>query len=124
MAKRIFLVLTAFMIGSFAVGCVTEVEDVSLQGNWDGVGSLEATLPGVRLQLDESDNGVISGSWRRGGLTGGVAGTNQNGQVEIQLINFELGTTTFEGRVTNRYRMEGELDQGTVDEAVFRRNSF
>ncbi|TVP76167.1 MAG: hypothetical protein EA352_06335 [Gemmatimonadales bacterium] len=126
MVKRSFLAGMVLALGLLVVACdtSTDPEDVSLQGNWDGVGALEATLPGVRLSLDEASNGTISGSWRRGSLTGGVSGTNQAGVVEIELINFELGTTTFEGRVTNRYRMEGGLSQGTVEEAVFRRSSF
>lgn len=126
MVKRSFLVGMVLALGLLVVACDTSTDpgDVSLQGNWDGVGALEASLPGVRLSLDEASDGTISGSWRRGSLTGGVTGSNDAGVVEIQLINFELGTTTFEGRITNRYRMEGGFDLGTVDEAVFRRSSF
>lgn len=126
MVKRSLLAGMVLALGLLVMACdtSTDPEDVSLQGNWDGVGALEASFPGVRLSLDEASNGTVSGSWRRGSLTGGVTGSNQGGAVEIQLINFELGTTTFQGRITNRYRISGELSPGAVDEAVFRRSSF
>ncbi len=121
--------LPIFTLALFALvaGCEssTDIEDVTAQGRWDGVGALQSAYPEVRLELSEDANGAISGTWRRGSQVGSASGTNANGSVTLQLTAFEVGTVTFTGRFTNRYRLEGSLSGTSLDgPAVFRRIRF
>jgi len=104
----------------------TDLTEVSVQGRWDGVGGIQESAPGLRLFIQESANGTISGSWTRSqaGLSGSVsAGQNENGVVQFRLEGHPGGPLQFEGRLTDRYRMEGTLGAVTSS-AVFRRSSF
>lgn len=108
-----------------ACDSATDLSEVTVTGQWDGVGPMQEAFSGARMFLTESADGEISGSWRRGGLSGSVAGHNQGGDLEITLLNFEVGTVTFDGRFTDRYRMEGLLNGTSVEtDAVFRRVNF
>ena len=113
------------IVGLLGCDSATDLTEVTVSGHWDGVGAMQETFAGARLDLTQSADGVVSGTWRRGGLTGGVTGVNQNNQLEITLLNFQVGTVTFEGRFTDRYRMEGSLNGTSLDgPAVFRRVTF
>jgi hypothetical protein len=109
------------------LGCdsATDLAEVTVQGHWDGVGAMQQTFSGARLDLVQNADGNVTGTWRRGGSTGSVAGVNQNGNLELTLFSFETGTVVFEGRFTDRYRMEGVLNGTALDgPAVFRRVTF
>lgn len=112
-------------IALMACDTSTDIENVTATGTWDGVGAMQATFSGVRMDLNEAADGTITGTWRRGGSAAAVTGVNQAGNVELTLHGFEAGTVDFDGRFTNRYRMEGTLN-GTAlpGPAVFRRTSF
>ncbi len=113
------------IVGLLGCDSATDLAEVTVSGHWDGVGAMQETFSGARLDLTQTADGVISGTWRRGGLTGGVTGMNQGGDLEITLLNFQVGTVTFEGRFTDRYRMEGALNGSSLDgPAVFRRVTF
>ena len=109
------------------LGCdsATDLTEVTVQGHWDGVGAMQQTFAGARLDLTQTADGEVNGTWRRGGSTGTVTGANQNGTLELTLFNFDAGTVVFEGRFTDRYRMEGVLNGSALDgPAVFRRVTF
>jgi hypothetical protein len=115
----------ALLLPLAACDSSTDVSSETVQGQWDGVGALQASFPEVRLELLEDASGSIAGTWRRGGQAGMIQGTNQAGQVSLQLSNFEVGTVLFQGRFTNRYRLEGDLQGATLSgPAVFRRIRF
>lgn len=127
MLRRRFLPALVFAFAALVVGCEssTDIEDASAQGRWDGVGALQASFPEVRLELAESANGTITGTWRRGSQVGSASGQNNNGQVILELSSFEVGTVVFQGRFTNRYRLEGALQGANLGgPAVFRRIRF
>lgn len=108
-----------------ACDSATDLSEVTVTGQWDGVGPMQEAFSGARMFLTESADGEISGSWRRGGFSGSVTGRNTEGSLEITLFNFEVGTVTFDGRFTDRYRMEGLLNGSAVEtDAVFRRVTF
>jgi hypothetical protein len=127
MLRRRFLPMLSLVLVALVAGCdsSTDVTDSSAQGDWDGVGALEASFSGVRLALDETSGGTITGTWRRGSQVGSASGVNQNGQITLELSNFEVGTVVFQGSFSNRYRLEGELQGATLGgPAVFRRIRF
>ncbi|CAN5813761.1 hypothetical protein BH23GEM11_BH23GEM11_07860 [soil metagenome] len=128
MLRRRLLPMLSLVLVALVAGCdsSTDVTDASAQGDWDGVGALEASFSGVRLALDESSGGTITGTWRtRAGQVGSASGVNQNGQITLELTNFEVGTVVFQGSFSNRYRLEGELQGATLGgPAVFRRVRF
>jgi hypothetical protein len=127
--RRIFLALAlALPFGLVSLtGCEssTDLGNTSIGGRWDGTGALQERFPEVRLELSEGADGAITGTWRRGSSAGPAQGTNQGGQIVLQLQSFELGTVTFQGRFTNRYRLEGDLQgAGLGAPATFRRIRF
>jgi hypothetical protein len=126
--RRTFLAsILSLALVALVAGCEssTDLDDVSAQGRWDGVGALGVQYPDIRLELTENANGEITGIWRRGSSTGPAAGVNNNGQVTVELTSFEIGTVTFQGRFTNRFRLEGEIPGANIGgPAVFRRIRF
>jgi hypothetical protein len=127
MLRRRFLPALSLVLIALVAGCEssTDLEDVSVQGHWDGVGALQSSFPEVRLDLAESSTGTISGTWRRAGQVGSVSGVNNNGQITLELSSFEIGTVVFQGNFSNRYRLEGNLQGASLGgPAVFRRIRF
>jgi hypothetical protein len=105
-----------------ACDTATDLDDVSIEGTWDGVGSLYANHPGVKVSISEA-NGVVTGSWWWPGRPAALVtnGTYVDGVARFNLTGFP-GGATFEGRLTDVHRMEGTL--GAFDgDAVFRRSS-
>jgi hypothetical protein len=120
-----FLLLPFLVLGIAACESSTDLGTTSIGGRWDGVGALQAKFPEVRLELTETSDGTISGTWRRGSSAGPAVGSNQGGQILLQLQSFEVGSVTFQGRFTNRYRLEGDLQgSGLGSPATFRRVRF
>jgi len=109
------------------LGCDTgtDVTEVTVQGNWEGVGAMQTTFADARMDLTQDSDGTVSGSWRRQNFTGSVSGSNQSGNLQLTLHNFSQGAVVFEGRFRDGFTMEGSLN-GTVLEgnAVFRRKHF
>lgn len=127
MRRSALLFSLPILLLAVLAGCdsSTDLTEVTVTGQWDGVGPMQERFSGARMDLVESADGQVSGSWRRGGSAGNVTGSNQNGNLELTLLNFEVGTVNFEGRFTDRYRLEGALAGGNVDiTAVFRRVNF
>jgi hypothetical protein len=127
MRRRRFLPMLTLALFALVAGCEssTDIEDVTAQGRWDGVGALQSAYPEVRLELTENADGVITGTWRRGSQGGSAVGTNTNGSVTLQLTAFQAGNVMFQGAFTNRYRLEGSLQGAALDgPAVFRRIRF
>ncbi len=127
MLRRRFFPVLGLALMAFLVGCEssTDLDDASAQGRWDGVGALQASFPEVRLDLAESSDGTITGTWRRGSQIGSASGQNNNGQITLELSSFEVGTVIFQGQFTNRYRLAGQLQGATLGgDAVFRRVTF
>jgi hypothetical protein len=127
MRHRRVLSLLSLALFALVVGCEssTDLEDVTSQGRWESMGALEAAFPQVRLELTEDASGNISGTWRRGSQVGSASGVNNQGVVSIELSSFEIGTVNFQGRFTNRYRLEGDLPGANLTgPAVFRRTRF
>jgi hypothetical protein len=127
MLRRRLLPVLSLALMALVVGCdsSTDLEDATAQGHWDGVGALQSSFPEVRLDLAESPTGTITGTWRRAGQVGSVSGVNNDGQVTLELSSFEIGTVVFQGRFSNRYRLEGDLQGASLGgPAVFRRIRF
>ncbi len=128
MRRRSFLFAVPMLAALALVGCEssTDIQDISATGRWDGVGSLQQSYPGLRLELQQDGNGNVSGQWW---FTGGnrftVTGRNNAGDVELNLLNFPSGTARFRGRFSHEFRIEGSLDPANLNgTAVFRRTSF
>jgi len=127
MLRRRLLPVLSLALMALVVGCEssTDLEDTTAQGHWDGVGALQSSFPEVRLDLAESSTGTITGTWRRAGQVGSVSGVNTNGQITLELSSFEIGTVVFQGKFSNRYRLEGNLQGASLGgPAVFRRIRF
>jgi hypothetical protein len=127
MLRRRFIPVLGLALLAMVAGCEssTDLDEASAEGRWDGVGALQSSFPEVRLDLAESSNGTITGTWRRGSQTGSASGQNNNGQITLELSSFEVGTVVFQGRFTNRYRLAGQLQGATLGgDAVFRRVTF
>ncbi len=125
------VVLTGALVLS---GCdsTTSLDEVSLVGTWNGVGSLQTIEEGQGLTviIQEHAGGAISGTWTKNmGLPG--AGSITGGVAEADQIQFTLqgypGTEpdpTFRGHLTDQHRMAGSMDEVSLDgSAVFRRRS-
>jgi hypothetical protein len=106
----------------------TNIEDISATGRWDGVGAVQQSFSGLRLELEEGAGGAITGSWWFGGATGSrsvVSGTNVAGVLDLTFFGLPGGTARFQGRFTHGYRIEGSLSSPALNaQAVFRRTRF
>jgi hypothetical protein len=130
MRRRTFvLALPAAALLALA-GCEssTDIRDISASGRWDGVGSLQAQYSSVTMDLQQGSNGSVSGTWAvraQHSYQGSVSGSNTAGNMELTFFGFPSGTTRFQGRFTNDFRMEGTMDGANLNgSAIFRRTSF
>lgn len=128
MRRSFFLTMTFVLaIGLVACDTVTDLGTVNLEGRWDSVGALQAETGGVVLFFNPPDaDGTFTGTWRvsieGASVTGPVLnGSNREGEVEFTLQGFFGDSMIFNGRLTNRFRMAGDLvGFGLDDAAVFR----
>lgn len=129
MLRRSFFLTMTFVLAIGLVACdtVTDLGTVNLEGRWDSVGALQAETGGVVLFFNPPDaDGTFTGTWRvsieGASVTGPVlSGSNRDGEVEFTLQGFFGDSMIFNGRLTNRFRMAGDLvGFGLDDAAVFR----
>ena len=120
---RLFFVLPVALFSLAACDLSTDLDEVSIEGTWDGERGLRATYPGMKVSIAEAD-GVVTGSWWWPGRPRAAIanGTYLDGVARFDLVGFP-GGTAFEGRLTDQHRMEGVLGQFTDGDAVFRRVS-
>lgn len=123
----VFGITLVLAVGLVACDTVTDLGTVTLEGRWDSVGSLQAETGGVVVFFNpQSADGTFTGTWRvsieGASVTGPVVnGSNQDGEVEFTLQGFFGDNVIFNGRLTNRFRMSGDLVGFGLDgAAVFR----
>jgi len=130
MIRRQFLALLFVLPFLALAGCEssTDIQDLSASGRWDGVGSLQQSFSGLRLELEEGAGGAITGTWWFGGATGSrsiVSGTNAAGVLDLTFFGLPGGTARFQGRFSHGFRIEGTVSSPALNSsAVFRRTRF
>lgn len=130
MMRRIGSFLASALFVVALVGCEssTDLAEVSMEGRWDGMGDLYSVVPSFRMLVNANSDGSFSGTWTASGYSGTVSqGTRQGASVTFTLNGFPGGARTFQGALTDRYRIEGDLSPTVTQvtgKAVFRRSSF
>ncbi len=125
-----FLFALPFLVAVVGCDSATGLDEVSLVGTWDGVGSLQTNDAGrdLHLFIQSHTGGALTGTWTRtdgasylGNITGGSV---ESGEIHFTLESYPGDDPSFAGRLTDQHRMSGSLDgidlSGT---AVFRRSS-
>jgi hypothetical protein len=129
MLRRSLLMTVALLTAVVLTGCdtVTDLSEVTMEGRWDSVGALRAQMDQVTLMINpQSADGSFDGTWRVGNVVNAVTnGSKQGESVQFTLQGFFGQSVTFTGRLTDRFRMEGNLDGVPLDgPAVFRLSSL
>jgi len=129
MLRRTLLATVALLTAVTLTACdtVTDLGEVTLEGRWDGVGALQAQTGGLVLMINpQNGDGTFDGTWRIGSVVNAVTnGSKQGEMVQFTLQGFFGGTAVFSGRLTDRFRMEGDMTGFEVDgPAVFRLSSL
>ena len=106
----------------------TSLEDVTMEGLWDLVGTARGSgAPAIQLRLNPEVDGVFTGTWTYpNGGQGAVLGIRPDTRtVEFTLAGFPGGNREFEGAFRNFLELVGTADFGqTAGQPVFRRASF
>ena len=126
----LFLTLLTLLFLTAACDSTTSLDEVSLVGTWDGVGSLQTveTGQGLTLFIQSHGGGSISGTWTKNqgvaGLGSISSGAAQNEEIRFTLQGYPGDDPTFIGGLTDQHRMSGDMDVAQIDgSAVFRRRS-
>jgi hypothetical protein len=128
--RRINSFLAIAMLAAVLVGCEssTDLAEVTMEGKWDGMGDLYSVVPQFRMSIHANPDGTFSGQWVSTSYSGSVAqGTRDGDSIEFILFGFPGGSRTFQGELTDRYRISGSLTPAhpqVSGDAVFRRSSF
>ena len=122
------------LVPLIVVGCdsTTSLDEVSLVGTWNGVGSLQASDEGqdITVYIESHAGGEISGVWEKRSSPVGI-GSIANGSATNDEISFTLqgfpGVSPdprFVGHLTDQHRMAGDIAEVDLSgAAVFRRSS-
>jgi hypothetical protein len=125
---RSFLAIAVLTVVLAGCESSTDLADVTMEGKWDGMGELYSVVPNFRMSVNANTDGTFSGNWTSASYSGSVSqGTRQGEVVQFTLFGFPGGARTFQGELTNEYRIEGTLTPSVAQvtgNAVFRRSSF
>jgi len=126
--RRIRLAVPVVLLALAACDTTTALDEVTLEGKWDAVGSIAQVAPGLRLLLQPETNGTFTGTWyfTNDFPAGTVVGERTGPEsVSFTLFGYPGGSKNFTGALTTILRMAGTMDVGQANgEAVFLRSSF
>jgi hypothetical protein len=127
--SSLLIALPFVFLSLVACESATDLEEVSMEGRWDAVGSIRELAPDLKLTINADANGIFTGNWSYRGETfthsGSMGGVRTGNSVEFTLTAFQGGSRTFAGQLTDLFRMSGLIDLSPESTAaVFRRASF